>query len=105
MQLRRTRPELQRHDSTEETTEETSIGDSVTGMGTRTIGDVFAMASRNASTGGDLAITAGQIIAKRVALGIAAAIDPLRADRTEFERMVPEKVAAFSAAGMIMLEQ
>jgi hypothetical protein len=40
-----------------------------------------------------------------VALGIAAALDPLRADHTEFERMVPEKVKAFSAAGMIMLEQ
>jgi hypothetical protein len=32
-------------------------------------------------------------------------MDPLRADHTEFERMVPEKVKAFSAAGMIMLEQ
>jgi O-methyltransferase involved in polyketide biosynthesis len=80
-----------------------SITGSVSGAGT--IGDVFAIARRNASTGGNLAITAGQIIAKRVALGIAAAMDPLRADHTEFERMVPEKVKAFSAAGMIMLEQ
>jgi O-methyltransferase involved in polyketide biosynthesis len=81
----------------------TSISASVTGMGT--IGDMLAVATRNASTGGDLAITAGQVIAKRVALGIAAAMDPLRADHAEFERMVPEKVEAFSAAGMILLEQ
>jgi O-methyltransferase involved in polyketide biosynthesis len=81
----------------------TSISGSVSGAGT--IGNVFAIATRNASTGGNLAITAGQIVAKRVALGIAAAMDPLRADHTEFERMVPEKVKAFSAAGMIMLEQ
>jgi hypothetical protein len=32
-------------------------------------------------------------------------MDPLRADHAEFERMVPEKVEAFSVAGMIMLEQ
>jgi hypothetical protein len=81
----------------------TSISGSVNGAGT--IGDVFATATRNASTGGNLAITASQIIAKRVALGIAAAMDPVRADHTEFERMVPEKMKAFSAAGMIMLEQ
>jgi O-methyltransferase involved in polyketide biosynthesis len=81
----------------------TSISASVTGTGT--IGDMFAIATRNANTGGDLAITAGQIIATRVALGIAAAMDPLRADHAEFGRMVPEKVEAFSAAGMIMLEQ
>jgi O-methyltransferase involved in polyketide biosynthesis len=81
----------------------TSISANVTGTGT--IGDMFAIATRNASTGGDLAITASQIVAKRVALGIAAAMDPLRADHAEFERMVPEKVEAFSVAGMIMLEQ
>ena len=81
----------------------TSISANVPGTGT--IGDMFAIATRNASTGGDLAITASQIVAKRVALGIAAAMDPLRADHAEFERMVPEKVEAFSVAGMIMLEQ
>jgi hypothetical protein len=76
----------------------TSISANVPGTGT--IGDMFAIATRNASTGGDLAITASQIVAKRVALGIAAAMDPLRADHAEFERMVPEKVEAFSVAGM-----
>ncbi len=54
---------------------------------------------------GDLAIAAGQIIARRVSLGMAAAFDPLGADHVEFARIVPEKVEAFSAAGMIMIKQ
>jgi O-methyltransferase involved in polyketide biosynthesis len=66
---------------------------------------VMAAATRTASSGNDLAIAAGQIIAKRVALGMAAAFDPLQADHVEFGRMMPEKMEAFSAASMIMLEQ
>jgi len=66
---------------------------------------VMSAAKRNAGTSNDLALAAGQIIAKRVALGVAAALDPLGADHAEFGRMVPEKVEAFSAAGRIMLEQ
>jgi hypothetical protein len=66
---------------------------------------VMTAATRNAGSGNDLAIAAGQIIAKRVALGVAAAFDPMAADHAEFGRMVPEKLEAFSAAGMIMLEQ
>lgn len=73
--------------------------------GAGTIGDVFAVATRNASRGGNLAIAASQVLAKRVALGMAAALDPLRADHVEFARIIPEKVEAFSAAGMIMLQQ
>jgi hypothetical protein len=73
--------------------------------GAGTIGDVFAVATRNASHGGNLAIAASQVLAKRVALGMAAALDPLRADHVEFARIIPEKVEAFSAAGMIMLQQ
>jgi O-methyltransferase involved in polyketide biosynthesis len=64
--------------------------------------DMATMANQNASRGGDIA---SQVIAKRVALGIAGAADPLGADHVEFARMVPEKVEAFSAAGMVMLEQ
>lgn len=66
---------------------------------------VLDAATRNADTSNGLAVAAGQIIAKRVALGVKAALDPMRADHAEFGRMVPEKVEAFSAAGMIMLEQ
>jgi hypothetical protein len=70
-----------------------------------TLNGVLDAATRNASSSNELAIAAGQIIAKRVALGMAAAFDPLAADHAEFGRMVPEKVEAFSAAGIIMLER
>jgi hypothetical protein len=66
---------------------------------------VMTAATRNANSGNDLAMAAGHIIAKRVALGVAAALDPTQADHAEFGRMMPEKMEAFSAAGMIMLEQ
>jgi hypothetical protein len=72
---------------------------------TETIDHVIAAATQTAERGSDLAMAAGQIVAKRVALGVAAAVDPLRADHAEFGRMVPEKVEAISAAGMIMLAQ
>jgi O-methyltransferase involved in polyketide biosynthesis len=70
-----------------------------------TIGDMFVVFTRNAGRGGDLAMASGQIVAKRVALGMAAAINPQKADRAEFARMLPEKVEAFSAASMIMLHR
>jgi hypothetical protein len=66
---------------------------------------VMTAATRNASSGNDLAMAAGRIIARRMALGVAAAFDPLAADHVEFGRMMPEKLDAFSAAGMIALEQ
>jgi O-methyltransferase involved in polyketide biosynthesis len=67
--------------------------------------DMVTMASQNASRGGDIALAATQVVAKRMALGMAGAADPLRADHVEFARMVPEKVEAFSTAGMVMLKQ
>jgi hypothetical protein len=66
---------------------------------------VLDAATRNANSGNDLAIASGQVIAKRVALGMAAAFDPMQADHAEFGRMMPEKMEALSAAGMIMLQQ
>jgi hypothetical protein len=67
--------------------------------------DMLALATRTAGSSSDLAIAAGQIVAKRVALGMAAAVNPMTADHDEFARMVPEKVEAFSAAGVAMFEQ
>jgi hypothetical protein len=69
------------------------------------MGGFLAAATQNATCSGDIAIATTQVIAKRVKLGMAAAFNPLRADRAEFSRMVPEKVEAFSTAGMIMLKQ
>jgi O-methyltransferase involved in polyketide biosynthesis len=81
----------------------TSVNSGVPGAGT--IGDVFAVATRNACRSSDLVIATSQVMAKRVAIGMAAALNPLRADHMEFARIVPEKVEAFSTAGMIMLQQ
>ena len=81
----------------------TSVNSGVPGTGT--IGDVFAVATRNACRSSDLVIATSQVIAKRVAIGMAAALNPLRADQMEFARIVPEKVEAFATSGMIMLEQ
>jgi hypothetical protein len=66
---------------------------------------ILDMARQNASRGNDIAKAATKIIAKRMALGLAAALDPVHSDHVEFARMVPEKVEAFSAASMIMLKQ
>jgi hypothetical protein len=70
-----------------------------------TLGDVFAAAKRKSGQDRDLLIAAGNVIARRVALGMACALDPLRADRDEFAGIVPEKVEAFSDASMIMLDR
>jgi hypothetical protein len=75
------------------------------GKSMTSLNGVMEVAARNANSGNDIAIGAGQIIARRVALGMAAAFDPLGADHTEFGRMVPEKMEALSAAGMIMMQQ
>jgi hypothetical protein len=69
-----------------------------------TMQSVLAAASRTANNSGELALTSAQVIAKRVALGVAASVNPLQADHTEFARMVPEKMAALSAAGKILLQ-
>jgi hypothetical protein len=66
---------------------------------------IFKVASRSASSSNQLAVAAGQVIAKRVALGVAAALNPMQADHAEFGRMVPEKMEAFSAASRIMTLQ
>jgi O-methyltransferase involved in polyketide biosynthesis len=68
------------------------------------IGRVSAMAIQNLACGDDIARASGAVIAKRVALGIDAAWRPDRADPTEFARIIPEKVEAFSAAGKVMLQ-
>jgi Phasin protein len=81
----------------------TSISSEIPGAGT--IYDMFAEATRSAGRSNDLAIAAGQILTQRVALGMKGALNPWQADHAEFARMVPEKVEAFSAAGMVMLKQ
>jgi hypothetical protein len=45
-----------------------------------------------------LAMAAGEVIARRSALGISALNDPARADNLELSRILPEKVSALSSA-------
>ncbi len=69
------------------------------------MGKMLALATHTAGSSNDLAVAAGQVIAKRMALGVAAAVNPMAADHAEFARMVPEKFEAFSAAGIAMFQQ
>jgi O-methyltransferase involved in polyketide biosynthesis len=69
------------------------------------IGGMYAKATRSVGRGNDLAIAAGHIAMQRVALGMKGALNPRLADHDEFARMVPEKVEAFSAAGIVMFTQ
>jgi O-methyltransferase involved in polyketide biosynthesis len=69
------------------------------------VGGFLAAATQNAKFTTDIAVAASHVIAKRVALGMAATLDPLRSDGAEFSRMLPEKVEAFSSAGLAMLKQ
>ncbi len=70
-----------------------------------TVVDMVAIATRNASQSTDIARAASQVVAQRMALAMAAAFDPWRADHGEFARMVPEKMQAFSAASQVALRQ
>jgi len=70
-----------------------------------TIGGVFAAAGRKSGQDCDLIIAVGNVIAKRIALGMACALEPQRVDDDEFAGIVPEKVEAFTNASMIMLER
>ena len=68
------------------------------GRNVRKITKSLADAASTSLKGGELAVASGRVIAERAALGIAALLDPSTADHTEFARMVPEKMKAFSAA-------
>ena len=70
-----------------------------------TLGSVMEAARRSADVTKDLTVAAGQVVARRMALGMASGLNPSQSDRAEFARMVPEKVEAFSAANRIMLSQ
>jgi O-methyltransferase involved in polyketide biosynthesis len=69
-----------------------------------TLTGMLEKASRSVSRSSELANASSQIVARRMALGIAAAMNPLKADHVEFARMAPEKVEAFSAASVILFE-
>jgi O-methyltransferase involved in polyketide biosynthesis len=69
-----------------------------------TIDGMFAEATRSAGRSKDLAIAAGKVVEKRVALGMKGFQNLKEEDHIEFGRMVPEKVQALAAAGMALLK-
>jgi hypothetical protein len=70
-----------------------------------TMENVLSVATQNAMRSADIVTATAQVIARRMALGVAAAFDPVNADHVEFARIVPEKVKAFSNSSMVMLQQ
>lgn len=69
----------------------------------RKINTTLNLARDNAGKTGDLAVAAGRVIQHRMALGTKALMNPAAADHTEFSRMIPEKIGAFSEAGSVWL--
>jgi hypothetical protein len=69
------------------------------------ITDTMVDVGVNHGTAGELALASGEVVAKRMALGAAAMVDPLNADHAEFARMVPEKAQAFADAGTAVLQR
>jgi len=53
----------------------------------------------------ELAVAAGQVIARRTALGVAALTDPAGVDHAEMARLIPEKAIAFAEAAMICMQR
>jgi O-methyltransferase involved in polyketide biosynthesis len=72
---------------------------------THSIAGFFAAVTRNADRGSDVATATRKVIGKRVALGMAAAMNPTGADHAEFAQIIPEKVEAFTSSSAIMLER
>lgn len=67
--------------------------------------DTLVDVGLNHGTAGELALVSGEVVAKRLALGAAAMVDPLNADHAEFARMAPEKAQAFTEAGAAVLQR
>lgn len=55
-------------------------------------------AGHSALAGAELSAAAGEVIARRMALGASAFAAPATADHAEFSRMVPEKIEALASA-------
>lgn len=71
---------------------------------TRTLGRAMRDAGTHAHKTGELAMASGTVVARRMALGAAAMMDPFNADHGEFAKMIPEKTTAFLQSGMSWLQ-
>ena len=59
-----------------------------------------ATAAKTSMKSAALAAAAGQVVARRAALSMAALRDPLRTDHQELSRIIPEKINALSSGAL-----
>ena len=67
--------------------------------------DALSIGERNAVLSDELIAASGDVIAKRLAIGLSGMIDPANADHAELARLVPEKSAAVSAGATALFER
>ena len=53
--------------------------------------DPVTISEQNAISAHELAVASGEVIAKRMAMGLSGMIDPANADHAELAQLVPEK--------------
>jgi len=70
----------------------------------RKLDKTMIVAGKNALKTGDLLEASGHVVAQCMTLGAAAMIDPLNANHAELATIIPEKIVAFSEAGMTWLQ-
>jgi hypothetical protein len=58
-----------------------------------------------AFTGGEIAVASATVIAERVGMMAVVASDPIGADYGEFDRMISEKIVAFTASGAALSDE
>jgi hypothetical protein len=58
-----------------------------------------------AFTGGELAVASATVIAERVGMMAVVGRDPIGADYAEFDRMISEKIVAFTASGAALSDE
>ena len=67
--------------------------------------DPLTISEQNAISAHELVVASGEVIAKRMAMGLSGMIDPANADHAELARLVPEKSAAVSAGAVALIER
>jgi hypothetical protein len=67
--------------------------------------DLLTIGEQNAISTHELVVASGEVIAKRLDMGLSGMIDPANADHGELARLVPEKSAAISASATALLER
>ncbi len=66
-------------------------------------GDALGIAQRNLRIGQELTVVSGEVIARRLAMGVSGVLDPANANHAELARLIPEKAAAGIASALAIL--